>query len=205
MINVTIQRRYNLKDSDRTILASWRGPYSWPSFEAENKLDSIPKISGAYLWAFDYMDGYLIYAAGITRRPIPSRFREHTHKYLNGEYTILDISEVRKGIRGEIWHGWGYAREHRDEFERNKIAIQEAARAQLADFRVFVASITSEGRVLERLEASIMNCLYKMPPPLCNIPDKGMQLAPRWDSENTIVVKNEMLYRLHGLPEVLEI
>ena len=94
-----------------TIEATWDGPYSWPTYETENKLPPIPKIPGVYLQTFEYQGGYLIYAAGLTRRPAPRRFREHTHKYMNGEYTVLDIAAVQQGIRKEIWHGWGYAKE----------------------------------------------------------------------------------------------
>ena len=188
-----------------TIEATWDGPYSWPTYETENKLPPIPKIPGVYLQTFEYQGGYLIYAAGLTRRPAPRRFREHTHKYMNGEYTVLDIAAVQQGIRKEIWHGWGYAREHRDEFEERKSIILDAVHKQLAGFRVFVVDVGIEPRILERIEASVMNNLYQQPSPICAIPDKGMQLAPRLDSEEPITIKNDCAAVLHGLSASLRI
>lgn len=188
-----------------TIEVTWNGPYSWPAFEGENDLRPIPKISGVYLQTFGYQDGYLIYAAGLTRRPVSTRFREHTQKYMNGEYSVLDIAAVKQGIRREIWHGWGYARKHREEFEERRLIILDAVRKQLAGFCIFVTDLGREQRVLERLEASIMRNLYQQPPPICDIPDRGMQLAPRWDLEEPIIVKNNCAAVLHGLSAFLKI
>ena len=182
----------------------WTGPFAWPTFESETNLPSIPKHSGVYLMAVEYLNGYLIYAAGITRRPIPSRFREHTLKYMSGDYTVLDIAAMKQGIRKEIWHGWGWSPEKRAEYKRRKLMILDAARKQLAGFRIFVADIGTQPRILERLEASIMNKLYEQQPPLCDIPDKGMMLAPRWESEAVRIVQNQCLAELYGLPTRLE-
>ncbi len=81
-------------------------------------------------------------------------------------------------------------------------------RKQLAGFRIFVTHTVdmSKGeRVLERLEAAIMNNLYQQPPPICDIPDRGMHLAPRRSSENPIIARNSCAALLHGLPAFLEI
>ena len=188
-----------------TIDVTWEGPFSWPTFESENNLPPIPKQQGVYLQTFEYQDGYLIYAAGITRRPVPARFREHTRKYMSGDYTILDVNSAQQGIRKEIWHGWEYAREHRDEFEENQSVILEAVRKQLVGFRVFVADVGGAPRIHERMESSIMNNLYKPPPPICDFPDRGMQLSSRWDSEESVVINSKCSGVLHGLPELLEI
>lgn len=182
----------------------WRGPFGWPGFESANGLPPIPKHPGIYLQTFEYLDGYLIYAAGITRRTIPKRFLEHTARYMGGDYNVLDVAAAQQGIRREIWHGWAYARGHRAEFEERKSTILEAVRSQLAAFRIFVTGTVEEPRLLQRLEASIMNNLYGQPAPICEIPDRGMQLAPRWDSEVPIVVRNNCAAVLHGLPGFLE-
>jgi len=185
--------------------AMWSGPLAWPAFESEAKLPSIPNHPGAYLMTVEYLNGYLIYAAGITRRPIPTRFGEHTLKYMSGDYTVLDITAMNEGIRKEIWHGWGWSPEKRTEYENRKLTIVDAARKQLAGFRIFVANVGIQPRLLERLEASIMNRLYQEPSPFCDVPDKGMMLAPRWESEEIIIVKNECAATLYGLPKQLEI
>jgi hypothetical protein len=183
-----------------TIEMIWTGPYSWPGFEDKNHLSAVPSIPGVYLQTFKYRDGYLIYSAGITRRSVPDRFKEHTAKYMNGEYNILDISEAAQGIRKEIWHGWGYARKHRKEFELNKSIILGAVNKQLEKFCIFVAELREGARILERIEASIMNNLYKQPAPICDIPDKGMKLSSRWNSEPPIIATNSCESTIYGLP-----
>ncbi len=193
-----------MADEEETIEVTWNGPYGWPEFEVNSHLPAIPKVPGVYLQTFEYQSGYLIYAAGITRRAIPIRFKEHTRKYMNGEYNVLDISAVQQGVRKEIWHGWDYARRHREEFEEQRSIILDAVQKQLAGFRIFVTDI-EEPRVLERIEASVMNNLYKQQSPVCDIPDRGMRLAPRLPSEKSIVVKNNCNVLLHGLPVFLEI
>ena len=147
----------------------------------------------------------MIYAAGLTRRPVPARFKEHTRKYMNGEYNVLDINAAQQGIRKEIWHGWDYAKEHRAEFDERKLEIIDAVQNELEGFRIFVADVGEEPRILERLEASIMENLYHQPSPFCDIPDKGMFLSPRWESEEPIVIESDCLVTIHGLPRRLEI
>ena len=185
---------------------SWLGPYGWPKLEGD--LPSIPDLPGVYLQTVEYQNGYLIYLAGFTRRPMPKRFREHTRAYMNGVYNVLDIAEMQKGKRKEVWHGfWTKKRSPRKqaEYDERQLLIHDAVRKQLAGFCVFAANIGTKPRILERLEAAIMANLYEQPTPFCDIPDTGMMLAPRRKSELPIVVKNECSVKLHGLPLQLEI
>lgn len=187
------------------IEANWQGPFSWPTLEAENQLDPIPQNPGIYLFTFDYQEGYLIHAAGITRRAVPARLKQHTRKYMNGEYNVLRTAAAQQGVRQEVWHGWGYARDHRNEFEERRAVILEAVRQQLINYRVFVAYIGIQPRLLERFEAAIMNVLYKQLSPICDLPDRGMQLSSRWKSEEPVIVRDQSDSVLYGLPKLLEI
>ena len=189
--------------NENTIDVLWTGPYSWPEYESKTALPPIPRQPGAYLMTVEYLNGYLIYAAGITRRPVPTRFREHTRKYTSGDYTVLDIDAMRLGQRVEVWHGWGWTPEKREDFERQQAIILAATRKQLEGFRIFVAAIGNQPRILDRLEGAIMNSLYMQPSPFSTIPDKGMYLAPRWANEPVILAKNSCAAILHGLPATL--
>jgi hypothetical protein len=182
------------------VKVTWLGPYSWPGFEEINELSELPAFPGVYLLTVEYLSGYLIYAAGLTRRRFRDRFKEHTGKYLAGHYTVLDISDMQLGRRSEVWHGWGWTPEKRAQFAERQTEIREAADRQLAGFRVFVAKVETSGRVLERLEAAIMNQLYHEASPLCDVPDRGMMLAPKRETEEPIAVWNVCGSTLHGLP-----
>lgn len=192
---------------NKSLTIDWSGPFGWPKFEGD--LPSIPEQPGVYLMTVKCKGGYLIYGAGITRRSIPLRFREHTRKYLDGVYNVLDPSAMQRGVRKVVWQGFWMGEERsprkQAEFDRRRVKITIAVCRQLAGCRIFVANIGTKPRILERLEAGIMNKLDNQPTPFRDIPDQGMMLAPRWESEIPIAVNNKCSVILHGLPRVLEI
>jgi hypothetical protein len=181
----------------------WDGPFSWVGYEMHNNLDAIPETEGIYLWTFGYSKGYLVYAAGITNST-RKRFRSHTNKYKKGEYTVLDVNAAAKGERQEIWHGWGYEKEHQDEYNVRKTEITKAVDEQLKSFRVFIAKVADK-RVRERFEAAIMHSIYYCKEPWAEVADRGMFLKGRYNCEIPIVIKNISKSIIYGLPETLEI
>ncbi|PMM84844.1 hypothetical protein [Vibrio breoganii] len=184
---------------------NWAGPYSWPGYEDKNHLPPLPQQKGVYLQTFEFSGGYLIYAAGIARRLFKARFKEHTRAYLNGEYNVLDIPSTRSGARNEHWHGWDYARNHRDEYENRRSDLTPKIHEQLANFRIFTVDLGDEKRIHERVESAVMNVLYQQLPPISTIPDKGMFLSKKRDSEDPIIVQNITDETLWGLPYLLYI
>jgi hypothetical protein len=50
-----------------------------------------------------------------------------------------------------------------------------------------------------------MSNLYQQSSPICDIPDRGMYLAPRYNSEEAIIVKNNCAAVLYGLPAFFNI
>ncbi len=188
-----------------TITTKWKGPFAWPGYENVCGLPKLPGESGVYLMTFKYKDGYLIYGAGLTHRNVKERFKEHTREYLNGKYNILDIDAASNGVRKLVWHGWTYAKAHREEFEDKKTRLVAAASKQLAAFRIFVANVDHSERIHERLEHGIMKSLYAQRAPVSTLPDEGMHLSPRNSREPIITVKNRRKSNLFGLPETLEI
>jgi hypothetical protein len=181
----------------------WQGPFSWTGYESENKLDKLPDMAGVYLWTFQYNDGYLIYAAGITNST-KKRFRSHTLEYKSGNYTVLDVNAALEGVREEIWHGWKYAKTHEEEYIERKEEILKAVTEQLKYFRVFVAQI-SDKRTRERLEAAIMHNIYYCKEPWAELADRGMFLKGRYNAEMPLEAKSKSNFKIYGLPESLEI
>jgi hypothetical protein len=115
---------------------------------------------------------------------------------------------MRLGIRKVIWNGFWTSKRPPDrerEYVLRKTEIDNAVRNQLLGFRIFTANIGTQPRLMERLEAAIMDILYKQPSPFCDIPDRGMSLAPRWESEPPIAVTSKSTVTLHGLPRQFEI
>ena len=178
------------------INADWNGPYSWPKMNSD--LPSLPNMPGVYLFTVDFDGGCMIYAAGYTGRPLQIRFHEHTRLYMSGIYNVLDIDAMRLGIRKVIWHGfWTKERlpDKEHEYVRRKAEIDNAVRHQLFGFRIFVANIGTQPRLMKRLEAAIMDILYEQPPPFSDILDRGMSLSRRWESESPITVTSSLSER----------
>ena len=189
----------------KSLTILWEGPYAWPGCEQTSDFPRLPEHSGVYLQTFERDGGYAIYAAGITNRNVGERFKEHARKYLNGDYTVLDVEAAQHGERKEIWHGWGEARSKRAEFERRKAEITAAAREQLKAFRIFVADVGTESRISRRIESAVMDLLYAQPVPLSKLPDRGMSLSRRWADEESMLVQSSCKHRLHGIPEIFKI
>jgi hypothetical protein len=181
----------------------WQGPFSWIGYENINKLEKIPDVEGIYLWTFQYEQGYLVYCAGITKST-KKRFRQHTLEYKSGNYTVFNVTEAEKGKRVEIWHGWSYARTHRDEFNSRKEEILCAVERQLSSFRVFIAQM-SDKRERARFEAAIMLQIYNSNETWAELADRGMALSKRRKDEVSIIIKNISDVKFYGLPEILEI
>jgi len=181
----------------------WLGPFSWIGYENQNNLEKMPDLEGIYLMTFQYKDGYLVGGAGITKST-KSRFKRHTTEFKSGNYTVLNVMSAEKGERDEIWHGWQYARTHREEFIERKEEILKSVDEHLKSYRIFIAKI-SEKRIRERFEAAIMYYIYCCKEPWAEVADRGMFLNGRHNFEMPIKIKNISKYDFFGLPETLEI
>jgi hypothetical protein len=71
---------------------------------------------------------------------------EHSLEYMVGRYNILDPIildpiQAKNGVRSELWQGWLWQAKKPEriaEWEMRKAELQDAARRQLAEFRIFV-------------------------------------------------------------------
>ena len=145
----------------------------------------------------------MIYCAGITKST-KKRFRQHTLEYKNGNYTVFNVKAAEQGRRVEIWHGWSYARTHREEFNERKEEILNAVENQLKSFKVFVAQVPDK-RERARFEAAIMNSIYDSTEAWAELADRGMALSKRRKDETPILIKNISDIKFYGLPETLEL
>jgi hypothetical protein len=194
-----------LKDGENitTENKTWIGPFSWTGYENKNGLNSIPDIEGVYLFTFNFKEGFLIYAVGITNST-KRRISSHTREYKKGAYTVLNVESAEKGERVEIWHGWQYAKEHQDEFQQNKDLILSGVDKQLQSFRIFLLQ-ESDKRKRERIEAALMQNIYFSKEPWSELADRGMFLKGRHNFEMPIIIKNIGNHKIYGLPDSIEI
>ena len=199
-------------ETESVIELRWEGPFSWPGFLCgadTRRFDcaAVASSSGIYLWTVNYSNGFLIYVAGITRRPFSRRFREHTRYYRTGVYTVFDVASLKQGVREKVWPGFWFRRrspEKQSAYDRCSEQIGAAAEELLANYRIFLAPVAPIRRILERVEAAIMNNLYVAPGAASIIPDRGMALSARWENEKPLLVRSITPVLLHGLPGEFE-
>lgn len=151
----------------------------------------------------------MIYFAGLTTRPFKTRVKEHIKEYRKGTYTIFDTESLLNGKRVEIWHGMWFKKATKTPEMMNKFILrsnelQPEIEKLLSTFRIFLAPLNVDKRALWRIEAAIMNNLYKANEPFKNIPDKGMHLSPRWKRETPFLVFNQSNIQFHGLQQCFE-
>jgi len=191
-----------------TYQLDWQGPLALVASGKDYFLDSpAAQRPGIYMWAFEYHQGYLIYGAGLTTRPLASRIREDLRSIRSGEWTVLDGPSAQSGVRREFWHGmWATYNTPARQAERaaRRVEIERAADAMLSHMRVFLANLPPDKRVLGRVEAAIMNLLYAGASPICDLPDKGMHLEPRRPDERAMTMLSRAGVTLHGLPSSFE-
>jgi hypothetical protein len=107
-----------------------------------------------------------------------------------------------------VWPGFWFGRRSvsaEREYAERESEIRIAADRLLDAYRVFVASVEASQRVLQRIEAAIMNALYLASGVVGEIPDRGMALTPRRDSEDPIWVHNSCEQLIYGLPEQFQV
>lgn len=181
----------------------WLGPFSWIGYEQTNGLKPIPDIAGVYLFTFEYLDGYILCSIGVTNS-MKRRLTQHTREYKKGNYTLLDVESANNGVRKEVWHGWQYAKQHQNEYLKNKDIILELAEKELVAYRLFISEVTDR-RIRERIEAAILINIYSSKKPWADLIDGGMSLRSRYNYEMPINVKNVCSHKLYGLPKSIEI
>jgi hypothetical protein len=194
----------------------WEGPFRWPGIalagdESVRLLEETPvgKMSGIYLWTVEHAGGFLICGSGRTKRPFLEVFREHTRAYRAGTYNVLDVASLRNGVRTKIWSGFFWKKEtpieRRNEFQSRSAEIGYAVEELLSSYRIFVACPLPTRRLLERIQAALMENLYNAGAPVCNIPDVGGALAPRRGGEPALQVRSVCELRVHGLPPAFDV
>jgi len=124
---------------------------------------------------------------------------------MSGSYTVLDVEAAKKGERKEIWHGWGYAKEHQDEFLRHKDYIfLKSVENELASYQLFVTEVGAK-RIQERIEFAIIHHAYLSKEPWGDLVDGLMALRGRANDEIPIEIRNFFPRKIYGIPDTFEI
>lgn len=188
----------------------WTGPFAWPHNGKDDFKDVLlhtaPSDRGVYLWTvpFQSTEMHLVQIAGITQS-FRKRFREHHRAYWKGTYSVFDASLMMTGQRTKLWQGlWNRkdTLQQRLAFKNHSPEVKNSLNHLLATYRIFFGTFSTdvEKRIPKRTEYAIMHWLYTQSSPICDIPDRGMALSPRWPSEPPIKLLMKNTEMIMGLP-----
>ncbi|KXW55483.1 hypothetical protein [Ferrovum sp. PN-J185] len=176
-----------------------QGPFGWPNYEDSKPV--LPTKSGVYITCFAYEDSYIPWGVGVTKRKFRTRFMEHTTKFINGDYNILNYEKAIQARRQLAWKGWTWTEEKKAIFLQNKAEILKDAVTQLISTYIFIIEL--EGIIrLERLESALVDNFHSKGNILI---DTGMMLSRRWHNEEIINVSFNRHSIIHQLPMSLTI
>ncbi|WKZ47191.1 MAG: hypothetical protein QY306_15360 [Anaerolineales bacterium] len=187
----------------------FKGPFSWLGTDnTETIFDaSDGKLPGIYLWTTKITDGELIYYVGLTTRSFSQRSKEHFKEHFSGFYHLCSPKEFSLGEKIHLWNGmYGSTSEKSltkfvERYGELSSAIVELAKV----YRFYIAPLSYERRILERIEGGLANHLYNQPGKVGEFQEKGVNYRPRWETEIPLNVEFRCSENLLGLPDSLDI
>ncbi len=186
----------------------WYGPYSFVDSGVENVFTcSMGEKKGVYLFTIPFEGKYLVYYVGETGASFANRMLQHAQSYLNGFYRIFDPEEFVKGRKILLWGGMWKA----DRREPKLISDFIDKQAELApkiilflkQFRIFLAPIGKDKRIIERVEAEIARSLNQQEGLIGAFQDKDVRYRPTSPDEQQFWVMMTFPQPIMGLTEKL--
>jgi hypothetical protein len=161
----------------------WFGPYRFVGHEADNVFTcSMGKKKGVYLFTIPFEGKYLVYYVGETGDSFANRLLQHVQSYLNGFYRIFDPEEFAAGRKVLLWGGmWKTDRREPKlicDFIDRQAELAPKIIMFLKQFRIFLAPIDEDKRIIERVEAEIARSLNQHEGLVGAFQDKDVRYRP---------------------------
>jgi hypothetical protein len=190
------------------LLLQWHGSYSFVESTDENVFTcSIGKKKGAYLFTIPFDGKYLIYYVGETFASFATRLLQHVQSYLNGFYRVFDPDEFVKGRKVLLWGGmWKTGR--RDprlisDFIKEQAELSSKILQFIEQFKIFLAPIEEDNRVIERIEAEIAKSLNQQDGLIGDFQDNDVRYRLTRTDEQQFRVEMTFPKSIMGLKEEL--
>ncbi|MBS4027074.1 MAG: hypothetical protein KGZ58_00435 [Ignavibacteriales bacterium] len=177
-----------MNNPESSLNIKWEGPFSLFENQDCESIFSSDKLKspGLYLWTIPYNDSYLVNYVGISATSILDRLETHIVHYLSGRYTIYDPEKFQNGIKERIYCPSGRVRD----FLNNNLPLSQIIFPLLKTFKLLIAPVEQEKRILERIESSIIKILRK-DNVACGFLDNQRIIASLWREEKEISVTVE--------------
>jgi hypothetical protein len=182
----------------------FEGPYSFIDYGDLPSILKSPLKNGIYLWAIPVDDKELIRYVGMTTRTFGERMLEHLKAYLSGDYGIYDPIELQSGRRVKLWDGYWRGAAIEDFIKRHEELFPKLF-DMLKLYRIYVAPVNGEVRLLERIEAATAKHFYDQGGMVGDFQETGVRYKGRRKDENSVIVKLECNSQRIILPSTLEV
>jgi hypothetical protein len=159
------------------------------------------RLSGIYLWAVRFKDGFLIEYAGETGRSFFQRMKEHMIQCLGGNYRVYEAEALLKGEKRVLWNGMWRKGTHAlmPEFVEKYVALAPKIRDYLSALEVFVAPTQVDKRTRRRIEGAVAQALRTKPAPVGTFFADDVRFVGRKVNETPIEVRIHLNRNLLGL------
>lgn len=195
-----------MRAAERNVV-DFAGPFSWPGTDLAPSIFTadVGRKSGVYLWTVRLDHGELVYYVGQTGRSFARRMLEHYREHTSGGYHLYEPEEFSRGRKVPLWSGlYGPGREESIMVFMRRFGEFAQVIADLAFvYRFWVAPLSCEGRLRERIEAAIANHLYAQPGAVGEFQDRGIRYHARYSDEEPVQIAIRCAAHLIGLPDTL--
>jgi hypothetical protein len=186
----------------------WCGPYSFIESEGENVFTcSLAEKKGVYLFTIPFEGKYLVYYVGETGASFANRLLQHVQSYLNGFYRIFDPEEFAKGKKVLLWGGmWKTDRREPKlicDFINEQAELAPKIIKFIGQFRIFLAPIDENKRIIERIESEIARSLIQQSGFIGDFQDNDIRYRPTKPNEQKFRAMMTFPKSIMGLSEEL--
>jgi len=193
--------------SMQPIITEFVGPFSWidGGGVACIREAKAGEQRGVYLWTVRIDEGELVYYVGQTGRSFSERMTEHFKEHMSGGYHLYEPGEFSRGRKVQLWPGWysmGRQR-HLSVFMQRLPELMPAIVHLAKLYRFYLAPMTCERRLLERIESGLAKHLYEQPGMVGEFQDEGIRYRRRKDTEEPVEAQIRCEQNLIGVPESL--
>lgn len=191
-------------------MVNWHGPYSLIGKDAESVFTCLMSAEkGVYLFTIPFEGKYLVYYVGETGSSFANRLLQHVQSYLNGFYRVFDPEAFEKGEKILIWGGmWKTDRREPKlicDFIDRQPELAPKILLLLKQFRIFLAPVNEEKRIIERLEAEIARSINQQEGIVGRFQDNDIRYRPTKPNEQQLRVVMTSSQQIMGLNEELNI
>jgi len=161
----------------------------------------ICKSYGIYIWTARMNQSFIIEYIGMTTKTFKTRNMEHILNTFSGYYRICDSKMIKEGKIKIIWPGIIRKKNGLSEFSDNYLKIAPFILKYLQTIEVFVATIKSERRIIERIEGALAYHVWNQPLPANALLPKDVHYRIRKENEMPINVMINCDEKILGIPK----